>query len=383
MKYLPLIWAGLWRKRARTVLTLLAVVVAFMIYGSLTGVTAGIDEALDSMSDTRLRTQSRVNISVAMPLAYANQIASVPGVEGVGYYAWFGGYYQDPSNQVQTGAMDMTRLDAVFPDLIQTSPGALDAMARTPAGALVGRDVAERYGWKIGDSVPLISPIWRRKDEEPAWIFEIVGTYELEGGIPSNEIWINYDYFDEARAVGNGTVHIYFAQIDDPSHAATIARDIDERFANSSVETQTLNEKDWIRAQINQVGDIGSYVTRIVLAVLFTLLFLTGNTMMQSVRERIPELAVLKTYGYGSVALIGLVFAESLLLCVTAAGIGLGIAAAVFPSIFQALGLSVPSIQPGVIVVGLGVAAVLAILSALPPAIRAQRLNIVDALAGR
>ncbi|HLF11689.1 MAG TPA: ABC transporter permease [Gammaproteobacteria bacterium] len=383
MKYFPLIWAGLWRKRVRTVLTLLSVVVAFLLFGGLHGLTAGIDGIVDQMSDTRLRTQSRVNITEALPLAHLPRIESVPGVEGVAYYNWFGGYYQEPSNSVASGAMDVERLDALYPE-IEIPREYLDAMARTRNGALIGHDLAAERGWKIGDQIPLVSTVWTRKDGASEWLFEIVGVYGFaDGKVPTNELWFNYSYFDEARAFGNGTVTLYFASISDASQAAKISEDIDRQFANSTFETQTQNEKDWIRAQINQIGDINLFLNMIIGAVFFTLLFLTGNTMMQSVRERIPELAVLKTYGFSNFAVTSLVFAEAVLLCGVAAGIGLWIAAAVTPSIYRLLGAGGMPLPTTVIVLGFGLAVLVAVISALPPALRVQRLNIVDALAGR
>jgi putative ABC transport system permease protein len=383
MKYLPLIWAGLWRKRARTVLTLLCVVVAFALFGLLHGFTAALDGIVDAMSDTRLRIMSRVNITQPLPLAHRARIESVPGVEGVSYYNFFAGYYQEPRNGVQTGAIDVETLDAIYPE-IELDPTYVAAMKATRNGALVGEDLAAERGWKIGDRVPLGSTIWSRKDGAQSWEFEIVGDYRSPSGrVPTSELWINYDYFDEARAAANGTVTLYFVKIHDSSRSAEIAEDIDALFANSTAETQTQSEKDWLRAQIAQIGDIGFFVNAIIGAVMFALLFVTGNTMMQSVRERIPELAVLKTYGFSNAAVVGLVLAESLVLCSVAAALGIGIAAVISPPIYRELGAGGLSLPLPVVSMGLGLAAAFAILSASLPAMRAQRLSIVDALAGR
>jgi putative ABC transport system permease protein len=383
MKYLPLVWAGLWRKRARTVLTLFSVTVAFVLFGSLHGVTAAIDGIVDAMSDTRLRIMSRVNITQPLPLAHRARIETVPGVEGVSYYNFFAGYYQDPRNGVQVGAIDVETLDAIYPEL-DLDPAYVEAMKRTRNGALVGVALAAERGWKIGDRIPLGSAVWARKDGGKEWDFEIVGTYgSTSGKVPTTELWINYPYFDEARAAANGTVTLYFVKIGDASRAAAIGEAIDALFANSMFETQTQNEKDWLRAQIAQIGDLGFYINAIIAAVMFTLLFLTGNTMAQSVRERIPELAVLKTYGFGDGAVMSLVLAEALLLCGVAAAIGLGIAAVVSPAIYREIGAGGLSLPLSVVATGLALAAVVALVSALAPAWRVQRLNIVDALAGR
>ena len=383
MKYFPLIWAGLWRKRVRTTLTFLCVVVAFLLFGVLHGVTAAIEDIIGAMSDTRLRIMSRVNISEALPLAHMARIESVSGVEAVGFYNFFAGYYQDPTNGVDSGAIDVERLNATIPE-IELSKEHIEAMRRTRNGALVGRDLAAQRGWKIGDRIPLQSAVWTRKDGASEWLFEVVGFYGSGSGkVPTTELWMNYDYFDEARAFGNGTVTLYFVTISDAKRSAEIAEAIDEQFKNSPFETQSQNEKDWLRAQVNQIGDLGSFINWIIGAVFFTLLFLTGNTMMQSVRERIPELAVLKTYGFSNTAVTSLVFAEPLLLCLLAGGIGLGVASIVSPALYRLIDAGGISLPPSVFVVGIVFAALVALVSALPPARRVQRLSIVDALAGR
>jgi putative ABC transport system permease protein len=383
MKYLPLIWAGLWRKRARTVLTLLCVVVAFALFGLLHGFTAALGGIIDAMSDTRLRIMSRVNITQPLPLAHRARIETVPGVEGVSYYNFFAGYFQEPGNNVQTGAIDVETLDAIYPE-IELDAAYVEAMKRTRNGALVGEDLAAERGWKVGDRIPLGSAIWRRKDGAESWDFEVVGSYRSPSGkVPTSELWINYDYFDEARSAANGTVTLYFVKINESGRAAEIAERIDALFANSTSETQSQSEKDWLRAQIAQIGDIGFFVNAIIGAVMFALLFVTGNTMMQSVRERVPELAVLKTYGFSNFAVLGLVLAESLVLCCVAAALGIGIAAVISPPIYRELGAGGLDLPLSVVAAGLGLAAAFAVVSALVPAVRAQRLSIVDALAGR
>jgi putative ABC transport system permease protein len=385
MKYFVLIWAGIWRKRARTVLTLLSIVTAFMLYGMLHGVTAGLDDAIDQMSVTRLRVMNRVNIIDSLPLSYLPQIEALPNVEKVAYYQTFVGYYQEPTNGVAVGAVDIDRMLSVYPEIVLPDDQR-EAMKRTRTGAVIGRDMAEQRGWKIGDRIPISSQVFRQKDGSYDWAFDVVGIYDFAEAYEdfnASEMWVNYDYFDEARGVGNGLVILYFVGVDDADLAAPISESVDALFANSPAPTQTMNERDFLRAQINQLGDIDFFVTAIIGAVFFTLLFLTGNTMMQSVRERIPELAVLKTYGFGNGLLMTLVFAESLLLCVFAAAVGIAIAATFFPSILRSIGVGALPMPPSVFAIGIACAVLLAIVSALPPAMRAQRLNVVDALAGR
>jgi putative ABC transport system permease protein len=385
MKYLPLMWAGLWRKRVRTVLTLLSVVTAFLLYGILSGVTAGFDHAVDRYADaTRLRVQNRINITAPLPIAYRQRIESVDGVQAVLPINFLPGYYREPANGLTAIGLDIEHLAALTEDIIVPAEQ-IKAMKHQRDGAIVGPELLEEYGWHVGDRVTVKSSIYSQHDGSDAWPFEIVGSYTLrEGAFPeNNDFFMNYDYFDQARVRGAGSASMYMVRIADAGRAAPIAEAIDALFRNSPDETLTQSDKDYIHAQIDRIGNINYIVNAIVGAVLFTLLFLTGNTMMQSIRERIPELAVLKTYGFGDAAVTALVIGESLLLCLTAAAVGLGIAAAAFPAAFDSMGVAPLPLEPSVIAEGAAVAVVLALVSALPPVWRARRLNLVDALAGR
>lgn len=385
MKFFCLVWAGLWRKPMRTILTLLSIIVAFMLYGTLYGVTSTFDDVIDRLSETRLRVQNRANLMEGLPVAHLSQIESVPGVNGVAYYSLLPAYYQDPGNGIQVGAVDIESFLDVTPEFV-VSDEQVETMLRTRTGTLVGRDLAEARGWTVGDRVTLGSDLVARTDGMDAWDFDIVGIYELSEEFSdweARDMYVHYEYVDEARVRGAGMVLLYFVEILDPERAAGISERIDALFLNSSFETQTLNEADWVRAQIGRVGDINFFVNAIIGAVFFTLLFLTGNTMWQSVRERIPELAVLKTYGFGNGTIVSLVVTESLLLCVTAAAIAMVIAATAYPEIYRSLNIGALPLPPSVIALGMAIGALLALVSALPPAWLAQRLNVVDALAGR
>jgi putative ABC transport system permease protein len=379
MKYFPLIWAGMWRKRTRTVFTLLSIVVAFLLYGLLQGVDAWLSGAIEGSRINRLYTVSRISFIEPLPASYTAQIESVPGVDKVAYFNWFGGYYQDPKQMVVSYPIDPERTFAVMPDWIVQPADAVQKMTRQRDGAIIGAQLARRFGWKVGDRVPLKTSIWTKKDGSSSYDFEIVGTFT---GPQENLFLLNYEYFNEARSFGQNNVGWFALTIKDPTQAAKVSRDIDALFANSPNETKTQTEKEFAAAQVKQLGDIGFMVNAIVGAVMFTLLFLTGNTMMQSVRERIPELAVLKTVGFSDGKVTALVLAESILLCVFAALIGLGLAAMIFPAA-GSLGLG-KVVLPGIVLVSGTLAALaLALVSGLPPAIRAKRLAVVDALAGR
>jgi putative ABC transport system permease protein len=380
MKFLPLIWAGLWRKRARTIFTLLSIMTAFLLFGMLQGVIAAFDRSLEAAAVDRLTVVSKVSFTEPLPYSYLSQLESIPGVARVAYLSWFGTYYQDRKNFVFSFPLDPERYFPMYPEF-RLPPQQLQALERTRMGAVVGRRLADKYGWKIGDRVPLHSVIWTKTDGRSDWQFDIVGIYDASTSQQDQNFFFNHEYFNEARSFGKGTVGWYVVKVSDPKLAPQVAQAIDRRFANSPDETKTQTEKEFGQSFIKQQGDINFIVRAILGAVFFTLLFLTGNTMMQSVRERIPELAVLKTLGFSDRRVLALVLAESLVLCLVAAALGLALASAVFPALGEFIGET--RLPPNVLILGAAVAALLAVVTGLPPAMRAKRLNIVDALAGR
>jgi putative ABC transport system permease protein len=382
MKYFPLIWAGLWRKKTRTVFTMLSIVVAFLLFGLLQGINQGFKTVVSNLNVDRLYVSAKTSMTDGLPIAYANRIRSVPGVRALSHWTYFGGYYQDARNPLPAFATDVEGLFKVYRE-IKIKPEYIEAMQRTRTGALVSVALAKKYNWKIGDRIPVGTSIWTNKEGSSTWYFDIVGTMDLSevggGGFPS--FYLNHSFFQEAAAFGNGVVHYYLVGLDDPTKATQVAKNIDALFANSSNETRTQTESELAQMQLKQIGDINFIVNAIVGAVLFTLLFLTANTMMQSVRERTSELAVLKTLGFSDTKVLTLVLIEALLLCLFAALAGLALASLAFPALKPIFGnFKMPLI---VVMMGSGMALVLAFVSGFPPAWRARQLNIVDALAGR
>jgi putative ABC transport system permease protein len=382
MKYLVLVWAGLWRKKARTILTMLSVVVAFLLFGLLQGINQGMNHVFQSLNVNRLYVQSRISMSDGLPLSYLKQLQSVPGVLSVTHWSYFGGFYQNVQNSLPVFAIDAATQFAVYPK-IKIPAEQIAAMQRTRTGAIISTGIAAQYGWKIGDKIPLQTSIWTQKDGSDTYPVDIVGIMDISaynaGSFPA--FYINYDYLDEGRAFGNGSVLYYIVSIDDPRRGPEIGAAIDALFANSSNETTTQTEQVFAQSQLKQIGDINLIANSIVGAALFTLLFLTGNTMMQSVRERIPELAVLKTLGFSDRRVLALILLEALFLCVVAGLIGLGLARLAFSFMGSLFGALSPSAL--VLETGVGIAVLLAVVSGLPPAWRSTRINIVDALAGR
>jgi len=382
VKYFMLIWAGLWRKKTRTIFTMLSIVVAFLLFGLLQGINLGFSNVVANLNVNRLFITNKYSMVEGMPIANANRIAAVEGVAAVTHLTYFGGFYQESKNAIGVFAADVPVLFKLYNEF-KIPQEQIDAMRTTRTGALITSNLAKQYGWKIGDKVPIGTSIWTKKDGRNDYQFDIVGIFDLEGNGATgpNSFYINFDYFDEERRFGNGVVHYYIVGVDDPHHADAVSKRIDGLFANSTDETKTQTEQAFAASQLKQVGDINFIVNSIVGAVLFTLLFLTGNTMMQSMRERIPELAVLKTLGFTDGAVSSFVLCESVLLCSASALIGLALARLAFLGIGKVFGnLTMPGFVIGA---GIAIAVALALVSGLPPAIRAKRLNIVDALAGR
>jgi putative ABC transport system permease protein len=387
VKYFPLIWATLWRRKTRTILTLLSIVVAFLLFGVLETVDyAFAHPGAGGAGADKLITTNKYSITLDLPFAYTQQIRAVPGVAAVTWISWFGAYYQESKNFVFALPIDTESYFKLHQDEFIVSDADMHAFENTRTGALANTALMKKFGWKVGGKVPLHSTIWTQKNGSLDWTFDIVGTFSVKDktqqGAQSSTLLFHYEMFDEGRTFGKGNVGWFEERVGDPQQSAAIGSRIDSLFANSSNETKTQPAKDFALAFIKQLGDIGFIIRAILGAVFFTLLFLTGNTMMQSVRERIPELAVLKTLGYSNSQVLGLVLSESLLLCVLAAVAGLGLSYAVLPIVRES-GLQGIELSPSALAPGVAVAVLLSLIVGLPPALRAMRLNIVDGLAAK
>ena len=381
MTHFRLVWAGLWRKPVRTVFTVLSIAIAFLLFGLLQGINAWFSGLITDAHADRLIVVSRISQVEPLPIAYMQRIERLPGIRRAAQVGAFAGVYQSRGNDVLVYATNPEAVFDIYPEW-RTTPEQLRALVATRTGALVGDVLMKAYGWKVGDRIPLTTSVVKQ-DGSTDWSLDIVGTYSVAGSeAQANRVLINYAYFDEARQFDKGRVFAFIVSIDDPDRSAAMCATIDALFSNSSDETLTQDEAEYAQAQLRQIGNISVMVNAIVGAVLFTLLFLTGNTMMQSVRERIPELAVLKAIGFSDGMVTALVLVEAILLCMVAASLGLAAAAAVFP-VTESLGIGGGALPASVIALGLAIALVLALVSGLPPARRVQRMTIVDALAGR
>jgi putative ABC transport system permease protein len=387
MKYLPFVWATLWRRKTRTIFTLLSIVVAFLLFGVLETVDYAFAHATGGVTGAdKLVTTNKYSITLSLPFSYRQEIHSVPGVVEVTWITWFGGYYQESKNFVFALPIDTETYFNLHRNEFIVDDAQMKAFRNTRTGALANSALMKKFGWKVGDKIPLHSTIWtQKKDGSLDWTFDIVGSFDAkdptQASQQSSSLLFHYELFDEGRSFGKGDVGWFEERVSDPAQSAAIAAKIDGLFANSSNETKTQPAKDFAMAFIKQFGDIGFVLRAILGAVFFTLLFLTGNTMMQSVRERVPELAVLKSLGFSDATVLRLVLAESLLLCVLGAFIGLALSYTVLPIVKQ--GLQGVELSPRALLPGVGIAILLALVIGLAPALRAMRLNIVDALADR
>jgi len=381
MKYLYLVWSNLKRRKMRTILTLLSILVAFMLFGYLAAIKQGFSQGIEVAGADRLIVRHKISIIQFLPEAYESRIEQIEGVEDAVHQTWFGGVYQKPSNFFAQMPVEPEEYLEMYPEFLLSEEEKL-AWLSTRSGAIAGRGIAERFGWKVGDRIPINATIWTRKGGERTWEFDLVGIYDgAEKGTDTTQFLFRHDFFDESRSFGTGQVGWYTVRIDDPDRAAETAVLIDAEFANSPYETKAEPEGAFVQGFANQVGDIGFIMMSIVAAVFFTILLVAGNTMAYAVRERTNELAVLKAIGFTDRGVLGLVLGESFLLTFLGGGIGLGLAwllvsmgdptNGALPVFF----LPVQDLVTGVVLIVL-----MALAAGILPAMQAQRLQIADAL---
>ncbi len=388
MKYLHLVWASLFRRKTRTLLTLVSIVAAFLLFGLLDAVRTSFTQAGQSANGAaRLQTGSKLSFIQTLPQALEAQIARVDGVKSVTYANWFGGAYQDPHNQVFSFAVPSNYLD-LYPEVSVTA-AERKAFVETRTGALIGEQLAQRFKWKVGDRVPLQSTIFPDRQGSKNWQFDVVGilhsTDKKAGGFFDQMFLLNWKYFDETTPYNQGMVGWYVTRVVDVNQADRVAKAIDALSTNSDHETRTQTEQAATASWMKQLADIGLIVGSIMGAVFFTLLLLSGNTMMQAVRERTSEIAVLKTIGFSGRSVLAMVLAESVLLLLLGGCVGVALASVIIPAVSGASGgmLNLPSVGAASWGLGLALMVLIGVLVGALPAWKAMRLNIVDALAGR
>jgi putative ABC transport system permease protein len=382
LKYAGLLWSALSKRMFRTTLTVLSITVAFILFGLLHGVTSAIDHEMSQFSATRLSVFNSIE-QQPLPIAYREQIGKLQFVQRVDAFSPFISYFREPSNRVLAGGIGSAD-EVQLPEELHLSPGYAKAFAANRTAAIADRKLADKYGWEIGDKIPLHSGELNR-DGSTVWIFDLVGFYDVpKHSSFAGLFYFRHDYLDEARVHGAGTAGSYLVYTTDPSRNAEVEAAIDKRFANSSAQTTTRTEMEWYQAASGEAIDFNLLVNSVLGATLFTLLLVTANTMMESVRQRTPELAVLKTIGFSDRMVLVLVFVEAFALYAIGAVLGLFLSRLFFPFIGPVDTTLDPLPLPlGVYVQGAALALGATILSAVVPAVRAQRLSIVDALRRR
>jgi putative ABC transport system permease protein len=382
MKFFHLIWCNLRRKKLRTSLTLLSIIVAFILFGFLSAIQQALVGGVALAGADRLVVREKVSIINLLPVSYEARMDRIPGVDFSTFQTWFGGIYQDPKNFFMQNPVEPEKFLKIHPE-ITLPPDEEKAWLATRTGAIVGRRTAERFGWKIGDKVPIRSTIWSQANGNLTWTFDIVGIYDgKDKGTDTTPLFFRYDYFDEGRQFGKGQVGWYTIRIKDPSQAAEVAKRVDAEFENSPAETKTEPEGAFIQGWAAQLGNIVLIVSFILGMVFFTILLVTGNTMAQAVRERTGELGVLKAIGFTNAQVVALVLAESCLLTIIGGMVGLGLARAITPVIAQPLAGLLPLfyLPTRALFIGFGLSLALGLVTGMFPALQAMRLRVADAL---
>jgi putative ABC transport system permease protein len=380
MKYLPLVWAGIWRKRSRAVLMLLQIVSAFLLFGLLQGLNSGIKQAIARTHSDRLYVGSNVSLGDLLPISLLPRIKAVAGVKETTPLVQFPSTFQKPGQGLPITAVDTDAFFRLFPDYV-VPKAQVEALRNNRTGGIIGSVAAKRYGLKVGDRVTLQSP-QPQKDGSNTWVFDLVGIYDTpDQPVSAASLIVSFDYVNEARLTNRDTAILYIVLASDAAHAAAIGLAIDNAFANSSHETRTQSEGDLVASQVQRIADLDFIIGGIIGAVFFALLLATGALMMQSVRERVPELAVLKTLGFSDRLVMTLILAEAITFCVFSAGIGLAIASFLLPMARQQIGITS---MPGVVILaGIGFALLLALIGGSVPAWRGLKLQVAEALADR
>ena len=380
MKYLPLVWKNLFRRKTRTFFTVASIAVAFILFAYLMAVRQSFGMGVTVAGVDRLLVSNKVSLIQPLPESYLGRIASVDGVADISFSQWFGGIYQDPRNFFAQFAVDPESYLRLYPEIVLTDEER-NAWIRNRTGAIVGRSLADRFGWEVADRIPLQGTIFRTADDAP-WEFTIDGIYEAgEEGFDTSVLYFHYEYLAEANSLGIRMIGQYVIRVEDPAEADAVAATVDARFANSPAETKTSTESAFLQGMANQAGNIAAIITAVLAAVFFTILVIAGNTMAQAIRERTSELAVLKTLGFTNRKVLTLVLMESFALVAAGGGIGLGLGYVLIrggdPTGGFLQDFSVPPADWGLgiaLVVGLG------LLTGILPGVQATRLRIVNAL---
>jgi putative ABC transport system permease protein len=381
MKFAGLLFSNFKRHKTRTILTILSIMVAFVLFAYLGAIRTAFDYGVTMAGQDRLIVRHKVSIIQLLPVSYETRIERIDGVADATHATWFGAIYQDPKNFFGQMPVKPEEFMRMYPEYLLPKEQ-MDAWLKTRTGAIVGRTTAERFGWKVGDKIPLMATYWRSKQSDRLWTFDLVGIYDgANKETDTSNFYFRHDYFEETRARGQGQIGWYIIRVEDPKRAEDIAKAVDAEFANSPFETKTETEGAFVKGFAEQAGNIGAIVIFVLTVVFFTILLVAGNTMAQAVRERTSELGVLKAIGFTDGQVLGLVLAEALLIAIVGGGIGLALGAMAVAGGDPTNGaLPVFILRPVYAIGGVVCIVLLGIVSGLLPALQAMRMNPVEAL---
>ena len=380
MRFSGLIFANLFRKKVRLLLTIGSFAVALFLFAFLAVVKSAFSRGTEVAGADRLVIASRVGLMQTLPISYDDKIAAIAGVKAVTHNHWFGGVYQDEKNFFVQFVIDPENMRKVMNEFVVPDDQWAN-FVKDRQGAVVGVKTAKRFGWKVGDRIPIKNSLY---GPTKTWEFNLDGIYHNDRpGGDENQFWIQWKYFDENVPAGvKSTAGWYVLKLDSPDDAVRVAKAIDDKFANSTYETKTETESAFAAGFVKQFGNIEFLIESIGMVVFFTLLLVTGNTMAISVRERISELGVLKAIGYSDRSVLFFVLAESLVIALLGGILGLGLALLAVPVLGAALNGLLPSLvlSPAILSLGLLVALLVGGISGLLPGIGAMRMRVVNAL---
>lgn len=388
MNDLYLVYKNITRHKLRLFLNTFAIIIAFLLYGVLGSVNFAFNAGIEMSADDRLVVVNKINFTQPLPKSYVDKTRAIEGVKQVTFASWFGAYIQGSDHFFSGFAVDSETYLDVYSDYIVIDDAAREKWQNNRQGVIVGDKLANIYGWKVGDRIPISSNIFSKHDGSHVWDMEIDGIFSAATKqADTNFLAFHFDYYAETQTWGGGYVGWMVLNTEDPALNDKVANAIDARFANSTMETETSTEKQFNKSFLEQLGSIGFIITSVVAAAFFTLLLVVGNSMILAIRERTKEIAVLKTLGFSSKRVFKMVLTESLLLACVGGLIGTGFAFMAVNGLSQvpAIASMLPNLIIGhnVVIQAAIYVFTLGLITGIIPAYRAMQLNIVEALVRR
>jgi putative ABC transport system permease protein len=380
MHSLTLVRKNLFRKKLRFTLLFISILIAFLLYGMLASIKTLLETGGDAAQANRMVTMNKVNFTQPLPISYLNRIRAIPGVIAATHNNWFGGYFQKEKNFMVVFAVEPESYLKVYPEIVLT-PAERKTFLTDRTSILVGKIEADKYGWKVGQKIPLFSNIYQQKNGSRSWDFKIAGIWtSAKKNQPANFSVFNWEYFNETRSFGKDfTGNVTFLTTNEKINA-DVKKKIDSSFENSPYATDTVSEQQFAASFVGQLGNIGAIISLVVGASFITILIIVGNTMVMAVRERTREIGIMKTLGFSVQRIMAMIIGESVLIALIGGLAGLGIAYLIVAGLAASGIFAGVSIPLRIWISGIGWMILLGLLTSAIPALNALKLNIVTAL---